>query len=328
MSESNTNRNVRDDEIDLLDLFRKMGRTISRLANALGRAFLVIIVFLLKRWLPLTLSILLGIAASYVAKTTSDSFYTSDLILRNNLVYNSDMIPYINRLHMYCLEQNSPALSNAISVTPQQVSNIIDISAFWIIDQMNDGTPDYVDYRGNHDVYDTLNVRMQDRFDVRVKIKVPQELSLIRNGIISFIERDSLFQQRSRLRTRQSQELIARLDYDILQLDSLQKIKYFVETKSRQPPNGGQMIFLQEQKTQLIYTDIHTLYSRKQAMEAEIDLFKGPVTVLSDFSSPAIRDNGMRYYTSQFVPMFFCLALLILVLLASRKKIVEIYKKY
>jgi hypothetical protein len=328
MSESNTNRNVRDDEIDLLDLFRKMGRTISRLANALGRAFLVIIVFLLKRWLPLTLSILLGIAASYVAKTTSDSFYTSDLILRNNLVYNSDMIPYINRLHMYCLEQNSPALSNAISVTPQQVSNIIDISAFWIIDQMNDGTPDYVDYRGNHDVYDTLNVRMQDRFDVRVKIKVPQELSLIRNGIISFIERDSLFQQRSRLRTRQSQELIARLDYDILQLDSLQKIKYFVETKSRQPTNGGQMIFLQEQKTQLIYTDIHTLYSRKQAMEAEIDLFKGPVTVLSDFSSPAIRDNGMRYYTSQFVPMFFCLALLILVLLASRKKIVEIYKKY
>jgi hypothetical protein len=328
MSESNTNKNVRDDEVDLLDLFRRMGRTISRWANALGRVFLVTIVFLLRRWLPLTLSIILGIAASYFSKMTSDSFYTSDLVLRNNLASNADMIPYVNRLHTYCVEQNLPALCNAISVTPQQVNNIIDISAFWIIDQMKDGIPDNVDYRGSHNVYDTVNVRMQDRFDIRVKIKVPQELSLVRNGIISFIERDSLFQQRSRVNTRQNLELLTRLDYDILLLDSLQKIKYFVETKSRQPQNGGQIVFLQDPKTQLIYTDIYTLYSRKQAMEAERDLFKGPVTVLSDFSLPAIRDNGLMYYAKQIIPLFFCLALLILILLANRKKLKEIYKKY
>ena len=41
MPESKTNKNVRDDEIDLLDLFKRMGKTINRLANALSMAFLM-----------------------------------------------------------------------------------------------------------------------------------------------------------------------------------------------------------------------------------------------------------------------------------------------
>jgi hypothetical protein len=328
MSENLTNKNVRDGEVDLLDLFRRMGRTLSRWMHALGRAILITIVFLLKRWLPLGISIVLGVAASYFVKMTSDSFYTSDLVLRNNLVSNADMISYLNRLHTYSEEQNTKALCDAISVTSQQVNNIIDISAFWIIDQMKDQIPDFVDYRGNHNVYDTLNVRMEDRLDIRVKIKVPQELSLVRDGIISFIERDSLFQQRNRVRSKQNLDLLTRLDYDITQLDSLQKIKIYEETKSRQPQNGGQMIFLQEQKTQLVYTDIYTLYSRKQILESEIDLYKGIVTVLSDFSLPAIRDNGTMYYGKQIIPLFFFVALIILIILANRDKLREIYKKY
>ena len=76
---------------------------------------------------------------------------------------------------------------------------------------------------------------MQDRLDVRVKINSPQDLNLVRDGIIKFIENDSLCQQRNRVRLRQNQELLARLDYDIIQLDSLQKVKYFEETRNMKP---------------------------------------------------------------------------------------------
>jgi hypothetical protein len=329
MSENNTtNKNVREDEIDLLDLFRRMGKAISKGLYALGKAFLISTVFLLKRWLPLGLSIALGIGASYLLKFTSDSFYTSDLVLRNNLVSNSDMIAYLNRLHTYSLENNTVALSEALSISPEKVSNIMDISAFWIIDKTEDGIPDYVDYKNNHDVYDTVNVRMNDRLDLRVVIKTPQDLSLVRNGIIKFIEKDSLLQQRNRVRVRQNLELLAKLDNDISLLDSLQKIKYFDETKYRQPQGSGQMIFLQEQKTQLVYADVYKLYSQKQALESDRDLYKGVVTVLSDFSVPAVRDNGGSYYAVKLVPLFFFLTLMILVLLANRKKLIETYNKY
>ncbi len=122
--------------------------------------------------------------------------------------------------------------------------------------------------------------------------------------------------------------MLERLDYDIVQLDSLQKVKYFEETRNRKPENGGQMIFLQEQNTQLVYTDIYDLYARKQAIESERDLYKDIITVLSDFSLPARRDNGAVYYAKVVVPTFFCLTLLMLVILANRKKVDEIFKKY
>jgi|WetSurMetagenome_2_1015567.scaffolds.fasta_scaffold01812_10 hypothetical protein len=346
MAEKTTKKNVRDDEIDLLDLFKRIGRGLNQMGKSLGKALLISIVFLVKRWIPLGLSVLLGIGASYLLKMTSASSYTSDLVLKNNnydpelkknsaelvlknnAILNADLILYINRLKTYCRENNIEALSKAISISEQQVKNISDISAFWIIDKGNDNMPDYVDYSDNHDVYDTINVRMQDRLDIRVKINSPQELGTIRNGILGFINKDSLFQQQNRVRLKQNKEMLKRLNIDILQLDSLQKVKYFEETRNRQPHSGGQMVFLQEQKTQLVYNDIYLLYSRKQTLESEADLFNGIVTVLSDFSLPAKRDNGALYFGKQIIPIIFCLTLLILVLLANREKLEEVYKKY
>lgn len=329
MSENTTNnKNVRDDEIDLLDLFRRMGRTLSSWIYALGRAFLITIVFLLKRWFPLGLSIALGVGVSYLLKFSSDSSFSSDLVIRNNVVSNSDMISYINRLHFYCIDNNTLALSDALSLAPKQLNNIIDIGAYWIIDKGKDGIPDYVDYTNSAKIADTVNIKMQDRLDIRVKITSPQELGLVRTSIEKYIEKDSLFQQRNRVRLRQNSEMLTRLDYDIVQLDSLQKVKYFEESRNMLPKNGQQMIFLQEQKTQLVYTDIYALYSRKQTLEADRDLYKSIVTILSEFSLPAKRDNGGLYFAKLIIPIFFCLTLLILILSANRNKLKEVYKKY
>ena len=301
---------------------------MSRWVQAIGHAFLISVVFLLRRWLPLGLSIVFGVGASYLFKATFPPFYKSDLVLRNNTISNADMITYINRLHTYCKEKNYSGLETALSVSSQQVNNIIGIRAFWIIDKNRDGIPDFVDYKNKHDIYDTVDVRMQDRLDISVRIRSPQEFPEIRKGIISFINSDSLFQQRNRLRIRLNQELLSRLDYDIIQLDSLQKVKYFEETRNKQPQGGGQMIFLQEQKTQLVYTDIYELYARKQSLESERDLYSGIITVLSDFSLPMKRNNGGLYYGLYAIPFSFLVMLLILILLANRNKIKETFNKY
>lgn len=334
------NKNVNDEEIDLVDIFRRMGRTLNRWGNALGKAFLISVVFLLRRWLPLGLSVLAGVGLSYLLRTTSASFYTSDLVLRNNLALmdkltlrdnsgtSSEIISKINKLHTFCSGNNSIALSEALSVNPESVKNISDISAYWVIDLSKDGIPDFVDYKGNHSASDSINIRMQDRLDIRVKINSPQDLNLVGNGIMKFIENDSLYQQRNRVRLRQNHELLSRLDIDILQLDSLQKVKYFEETRNMKPNSGGQIIVMQEQKTQLVYSDIYILYAKKQLLESERDLYKGIVTVLSDFSLPARRDNGVMYYGIYLIPIFFFLTLLGLIILANGRKLQEILKKY
>jgi hypothetical protein len=341
MSEiANNNKQGKDDEIDLLDLFRRMGRTLNRWGRALGRAFLISVVFMLRRWLPLGLSIAAGIIVSYILKSTSTSFYTSDMVVRNNLVQldklkikdeagtTSGMITKIVKLHEYCAENNIAALSQALFMKPELVKNISDINAYWIIDQNKNGIPDFVDYKFSHNAYDTINIRMPDRIDIRVMIHSPQDLNLVRDGIIKYIESDSLYRQRDRLRMMQNHELLTRINYDIKQLDSLQKVKYFEETRNMRPEKGGQIIFMQDQKTQLVYNDIYYLYGRKQQLESERDLYKGILTVLSDFSFPNIRENGGFYYAKKVIPAFFLITLLILIFIANYQEIKEIFRKY
>jgi hypothetical protein len=335
MSEISQNKNSNSDEIDLLDLFRRMGNTITKWSKGLGKAFLISIVFLLRRWLPLGLSVVAGVGISYVIKSTSDSFYTSDMVVRNNInsksdkvSYNADIISFINRLHSLCAKSDKTGLAEALSLDHKTVSNIKDINAFWIIDKGKDGIPDEVDYTNSHNIYDTTNVRMLDRFDIRVKISSPQELSMLQDRIVSFIKKDSVFQKRNRLRLEQINSMIARYNYDILQLDSLQKIKYFEESKNVLPKTGGQMVFLQEQKTQLLYSEIHSIYFSRQSLESERDLYPGIITVLSDFNLPDRPDNGTLFYGKIIIPFFFGCTLILLILIYNRKKIKDIYNKY
>jgi len=329
MSENTTtNKDVRNDEIDLLDLFRRMGRTLGQWGNALVTAILISIVFILRRWIWLGLSILLGIIISMIMLSKADSSYTSDLILKVNIEPTDEVITHVNRLHTYCTGLNKQNLAKAIDLPVAQTNNILDINAYWVIDNGNDEIPDYIDYENNHDVYDTTNVRMEDRMDVRVRIKQPQELSNVREGIINFINKDPLLQQRNNLRLKQKKEMLSRLELDIIQLDSLQKFKYFEESRNLMPRTGNQMVFLQEQKTQLLYSDIYNLYEKKQKIELECDLYKDIVTILSDFSIPIGRDNDVVYYAKYYVPRFFIITLLLLILIANRRKIKDIYNKY
>ena len=326
MSENISNK--KEAEIDLLDLLRIIGRAISNGSKSLGRIFMRSLVYLFKKWIPLGISLLTGLIFSYFLSYTSDSFYTSDLVIRNNVLINADLITYLNRLQKYSNEANNTALMDALSISQEEYENILDISAYWIIDRGKDGSPDYVDYKNNHNLYDTVNVRMNDRVNIKVEIKNPRELAVLKERIIQYIQKDSFFQERNLIRLRQTEEMISRLSYDIKQLDSLQKIKYFEETKSRLPQNGGQMIFLQEQKTQLVYTEIYELYQRKNIYEIERDLYSEIVTVLNDFSFPAKRNNGTLFYAKIIIPALFSLTLLILILSTNRKKLHTIFKKY
>jgi hypothetical protein len=238
----------------------------------------------------------------------------------------AELITKINKLGGLC--GDSHALAQALAVKSESVSNISNIGAFWIIDRNKDGIPDNVDYLGNHNVYDTINIRMQGIFDVRVNFTSKLDLEKVRDGILKFIESDSLNQQRNRLKLKQNQDMLARLNFDIKQLDSLQKVKYFEETRKIVPGKEGQIVFMQQPITQLVYGDIYSLYSKKQTIETEVDLYKNIVTVLNDFSLPVLKNNGTRYYGKLIIPVFFFSTLLILILLANRKKLNEIYKKY
>lgn len=319
---------MHDDEIDLLDLFRRFGKSIIKLFAAIGNFILVCIFFLLKNAVPLLLSIFIGVVLSFLIRWTTKPIYSSEITFRTNTVSNSEMIPYINKLNLLLKEKNYSVLSSSLSLPEQTVSKIKDIEAFWIVDRNNDSIPDFVDYKNKHNVYDTIDVRMKDQFVVRAQVYDPKELPLIRDGILFYSKSNPYFQLENNLRLKQTDEMLVRLNYDIKQLDSLQKVKYFEETRNIQPGKDGQIIFLQEQKTQLVYADIYNLYRLKLSYDREKDLYPDILTIISDFFQPLKRVNGGVYYGGIIIPVCFWLMLFYLVFHRNRKKLREIYKKY
>lgn len=325
MSENTTNsRNVRDDEIDLLDLFNRIGRSLRRGFNALWKAFLITVVFLVRRWIPLTISIVLGLAVSVFMMKTTPSLYSSDMVLRNNVAPNDQLISYINRLQTLDKE----TLAKTLGVSNVTSQNIASVGAYWIIDKNKDRIPDNVDYTNTHDVYDTTNIRMLDRIDISVRVKSPQDLDAVRDGIIKYIEANPVFRKMNDLRLSHNEELFNRTSIDIQQLDSLQKVKFFEESRDKMASREGQIVFVQEQATQMFYHDIYALYNRKAGLEDNLNLYSGIVTLLNDFSIPTMRVNGLDYYAKKNVPAFFVAMLLILTIIANTKGLKEVYKKY
>jgi hypothetical protein len=328
MAENPDNKSIKSDEVDLLDLFRRIGHGISVILNTLGKWIIISIVFLIRNWLYLSVSLIIGVALSFLAKKISKEYYISEMFISSNTVPADEMITYIDKLHRFSIEGNTSSLSSSLGLDIEKTKGILDIESFWIIDNGNDKIPDYVDYSVKFNVYDTLNSRMSDRLAIRIKTTLPGNLPEVRDGIFHYIESNQYFEEQNKLRLSQLDELINRAKYDLQQLDSLQKIKYYEETKNRIPEKGGQMVFLQEQKTQLILDEIYGIYRNKQRYEKDKELYSGIATLLNDFTMPALPKNGILIYAKTIIPLFMCFAIIVLILIQNRKRIAEAFKKY
>ena len=328
MSEQPTSKNVNNDEIDIFEFVNRIGAVLRKWANAIGRAILISVVFLVKRWIPLSLTIIVGLVISYVLKELSPSVYTSDIVFRNNTVDNEQIIAYINRLKDVT-EKNKSIFSETLGISKETSNNIISIGAFWIIDLNRDSIPDYVDYTNKHNVHDSINVRMKDRFNIQVKIKSTQDLSKVRDGLIHYINSNQFFQEKNKIRLYQLSESIKRMDIDLSRIDSLQKVKYFEETRQRATQSSNQIVLNQTQNyTQLLLKEIQDLMKEKQLLEIEQNIYSQIVTVLNDFTIPVKRTNNLSYYAGKTLPYLLIPVLLILIFISQRAAIKKIFEKY
>ncbi|HOF19920.1 MAG TPA: hypothetical protein PLO24_01570 [Bacteroidales bacterium] len=316
------------DEIDLRDLCRRMSQTMSDWCRKTGRAFLITVIFLLKNILLLTFSILAGVGISFALKWTTKPEFISEITLRSNAVPTADMISNINQLDILIREKNYSSIASALSSSPEEVVKIKRIKALWVIDKNRDNIPDFTDYRDSHNVYDSVNVRMTDRFVVQVKVENSDEISKMRDRLFSYVNKNPVFIRHNEFRLKTIDELLLRINYDIEQLDSLQKVKYFEETRNIKPEKGGQIIFLQDHSTQLVYDDIYTLYLRKQSLDEEKSLNNQILSVINDFYQPLRRHNGGWYYGKTVIPACLFLTLLFLIIKRNRARLKEIFSKY
>jgi len=314
-------------EIDLIDIFNRIGKGLGKGFLTFGNCILACVAFAFHNALILFISIVLGFVASYIFRQTEKPLYKSEITFRNNSVENADMINYFNQLSDIIAKRNTNEISSKLSIPLNEASDLTGLSAYWVIDINSDNVPDYVDYKDKHNPADTINVRMSDRFVVEVTSLDPMNLGNIREGLIKYAQKNPLAETANSQRIKRLNELIFRANIDIAELDSLQKVKYFEETRSR-ISEAGQIVLLQEQEVQMFYKEIQNLYYQKQAMESELALYPEVISVISDFLPSTTRINSTLHYSKITVPVSFFLAIFLLLLFKNRKKIVEVLNRY
>ncbi|MEE4114820.1 MAG: hypothetical protein V2I37_01550 [Marinilabiliaceae bacterium] len=318
--------NKGSEEIDLLQLLYRAWMFIVNILTGIFNILLELLKLLLRRWLVMAIGLFIGLGLTYISTIVNRPYYESDITLRTNVVPNSELIPYINKLHKYCLDKNTVLLEAALSESGLDITDLKDIEAFWLVDIGNDEIPDFVDYKDKYRPFDTLNVRMADRLNVRARVYDPGAFEALGRAIVSYINSNPLFQNRNDLRLAHYNEKLDRMVYDIYRLDSLQDVKYFEETRRNIPAGGGQIVFMQEQTTQLLYNDIIWLMDEVQEIDKLAEIFGDIVTPLVDFTPVTSPKNSYSYYALRIVPAVLLLTILFLLLVVYRKDLLRFIK--
>ncbi len=313
-------------EINLVGLTRNFFNALGSFIKTIGRFFLKSAVFIASKILWVLLFVVVGVVFSLVLNRTAEKSFSSELILASNTLKTADLITSINSLHEYCIENKTDEMASLLGISVEDASEIIDIEAFWIIDRANDEIPDFIDYKNNHDVYDTTNVRMQTRIAIRAIARSTNEYENIKNGIFDMVNSDPFIVNFNNKRVQLLDEILEAMSGEIANLDSLQQVEYFVQNRTI-ASEKGQLVFLEDKPTQLYHNEILSLYRQNQKYKTERELYSDPITLIKDFNRTTNADNDYISYAVKWISISLLIGLLILVIVHFRSDLKEIYRK-
>lgn len=307
-------------EIDLLELFQKLGNGIKNIFIGLLKGILFLIVFGIRKIHFLVLFVIAGALIGMVLYNSTRRYYSSYMIAQANGITSADMINYINDLHDLCTKRNTQALALDLQMPDSTAHKIKDIQAFFIIDANKDEIGDYVDFKNTYNPKDTTQQRLEDRLHVTVEVYENTVFEKVKNGLFRYMGKNPYIIKLNEIRKEELKELITQSEYEIAKLDSLQNTDYF-KSSDKIPTQQSQMMFLAEKEPTMYYRDKLSLMNRKQEYQKELELATDAFTVIKDFTSLAVAENPRGKYIIRYSFILGVLGYCFLLILSNRNKI-------
>ncbi len=313
----------RNDEIDLIEVFQKMGNGIKNLLNSFLNLLYSILLFFIRKSIIIFVIIVLGLIYGFFQYKTSPRYYSSSIEAYSNAISSIDMINYINNIHELFKENNNVGLQSKLELDPLLLKKIKDVKAFKVIDFNDDGVTDLIDYNEKYLTSDTIV--SETRFVVKVEVFDPQIFPVIQESIFNYINQNSYINKLNSIRKAQLQELILKLNTEVASLDSLKKVEYFTTEKLK--PQAGQLLVMNEKETQLYHEQIISLYKQKQALERTLELRTEPITIIQDFSALSTIENKLMKYFKFYGIVGLILGIFISIIIENFKGILKIIRE-
>lgn len=304
-----------EQEIDLIDL---MGRACRWTGNLISKLFTTIVYFLIRNryWYLLLLAIIA--VTTIISYKTRDKLFTCSMIVETQRVNASDVINLINQWNYNSTNTNA---SN---------NNIKAIHGCYLLDFNQDGFADKIeDYTGKV-ITDTslLNKRMNDRFVVEAELfnaDNNEVLTDVKSQLFSYLNNDPWVINRNEIIKGEQKNMIARIDKEISQLDSLKNAEYFSENNQYKLDKNGGLMMVSEKDKHLYHKDIISLLRQKQDIERSF--YDEPFKVIQDFSEPMQEDNNFFSILKQWLIVGLLLGSVLIIIIDNRQSIKTLIEK-
>jgi len=326
-SEELNKQKSNSDEIDLIELFNRMGNSIKKffvnIFKYFFEAIFFVVKFLYKNAVQIGIFTIIGFIAGGLFYFLSDKQYSSDMVASSNSLRNDEMISYINNLDELCKSKNYLELGNYLKIDQTTASKIKSIRAYWGFDRNRDGLADYIDYSGNYDISarDTIQKRLWDRFYVKAVVTDEYIFTKLKTGVYNYIINNPYVLEMNETRLKQQTDMIGYINAEIKKLDSLEKFEYFNQNRIIPQVGANQTILFTEKDRKLYHKDIFDLYSQRNELETKITVKKDPITVIQDFTPLSKVENTLISYIIKYGIAGFLLGIIAMFFWLYGKKI-------
>jgi hypothetical protein len=320
MEEKNTK------EINLLDLIKMFSAWVVKAS----KSFINFILYLLKagyrkKYLTLTLIVLCFAIGEYMARP-SNRQYSVGAMASLHGVDAFTMKEIARQLEQSRADNQYTSLSSKLSLPDSIAKNIVSFNSYYVIDYLNDSTPDMVDFANNHSLEDTLNVRMKDKIYFRLITRNISQVPQVEKAILNFFNSQPIVQLKY---TARINELRGKIDIsaaEMQRLDSLAKITYFKDTEKQLKWSKDRLIVGEQQK-QLFYGEMLFLQGVRSKAESELMTYKQPVEFPSGFVINPFPMNGKIKYGIYGILIGLGLGLVFAACIEQLQKVIRFFKK-
>jgi len=278
-------------DMNFFDLCVLIGRAIGRCCKALWDGILYMIRLTYHYWWVVVPIVILGIAAA---------FYLS----RNeNLTYKMNAVANLNGCSIQQFEQvYAPVramqmLPEGADITPFVEKRIAyAFETFRVIDCLDDGYADYIDFNKSSSPTDTVEVQMQDQIclQFRIKQRNMDKVPEIEKALMELINSNTALQRAYVVYLQNLQEVAAFNHTQAHKLDSLTTHYYFSNPSPAQPMNypGNGVNFYGDRQVHLFLNNIYNHQEHMQKFDNRLQLATAPVVLVNHFAADKDPVNG------------------------------------
>lgn len=293
-------------EMNFFDLCAAGARAIGRLCVACWRWFTRVIRVSYRYWWVVLPIIALAVAASlYYTRPTNIKHKMNTVVLLNG--------PSIQQFEQALAPiKAAKTLPEDAAIAPFVFNRTATrFETFRVIDCLDDGVADYIDFKHKSSPTDTVKVQMSDRLCLQFCIKTRHLDSVpkIEEALLSYLNNNAAMQQAYESYYR---NLLSETTFNhtqMVKLDSLTSEYYFHNHLGEQPLTGvgTGVVWVGDWRVHLFLEDIYEHQERLQLMDQRLQLASAPVVFENHFAVDAKPVNGrIKFLLLFFLFGWFC----------------------